>query len=279
LWFLILGLLVGCTSAPLTPAFEPTATLPVDASGLPDPRLTARAYLEAWRVESYADMYALLTSLSQDALSQEEFSEHYQGVAAEAALLGPGQGVDYELLSTFTEPETAQVSYRVTMHSELVGDFSRETVMNLKLEAGQWRVQWDDTLILPELAGGNRLSMDYKVPSRANIYDRSGKALVAQSDAVAIGLDTSVIDEGQGSAVLNVVSQMTDGRLQPDSLMPRLEYYMSQGWYLPLTDIAADEFKPFESRLAAYAGVWIQPFKTRYYFDSGASSVAPHVTG
>ena len=69
--------------------------------------------------------------------------------------------------------------------------------MNLSLESGQWRVQWDDTLVMPELAGGNYLGMERFIPARANIYDRNGEALVAQTDATAIGLVPGQIDPEQ----------------------------------------------------------------------------------
>jgi len=76
--------------------------------------------------------------------------------------------------------------------------------MNLRLEKDEWRVQWDDTLVLPELKGGNFLSMDRRgyTPARANIYDRSGKALVAQADATALGLYPDEVDPSQTEMLL-----------------------------------------------------------------------------
>ena len=59
---------------------------------------------------------------------------------------------------------------------------------NFVLEQGQWRLQWDDGLILPELAGGNVLKMDYQIPARGDIYDHTGLPIVAQSDAYALGI-------------------------------------------------------------------------------------------
>jgi penicillin-binding protein 2 len=86
-------------------------------------------------------------------------------VATEAAL----SGIEYEILSVLAGPEQSQVRYKVTLKSLLVGDISRETVMNLRREKGDWRIQWDDTLVLPELKGGNYLVMDRAVRPRGPI--------------------------------------------------------------------------------------------------------------
>ncbi len=117
----------------------------------------------------------MLTSLSRDATSLEEFSQVYQSVMEEAALGEP----EYEIRSALVDSDRAQVSYQVKLNSVLVGEITRDTVMNLSMEGGQWRVQWDYTLILPELQGGNYLRLDRQgfVPSRANIYDNQGDAL------------------------------------------------------------------------------------------------------
>ena len=129
-------------SSPEATYQPPEVELPVN---LPDAKAAARAYLDAWKREDYAGMYAMLTAVSQDAMTADEFSSHYESVADEMTLTG----LAYEILTVLTNPDTAQVNYRVTLTSVLVGDVSRDTVMNLSLDEGQWRVQWDDTLVLP----------------------------------------------------------------------------------------------------------------------------------
>jgi penicillin-binding protein 2 len=106
----------------------------------------ARAYLDAWKSEDYPAMYAMLTPLSQEAITAEKFEEFYRSVAAEAAL----SSWDYEVLSSLiSNPRNAQVAYRVTLNSVLVGALQRDTMMSLTLENGAWRVQWDEGLIIP----------------------------------------------------------------------------------------------------------------------------------
>jgi hypothetical protein len=160
--------LARCGNGSPVPPVTPSPSSPsLPPAGIPDPRETARAYLDAWQAEDYFGMYGMLTSISQDALDQEEFTGHYQGVSTEAAL----QSVDYEILSSLTNPDTAQVGYRVFFDSALAGEFRTDTLMNLTLENGQWRVQWDDTLVMPQLKGSNYLSMARQgfAPARANI--------------------------------------------------------------------------------------------------------------
>jgi penicillin-binding protein 2 len=204
-------------------------------------------------------MYGMLTQVSKDAINEDTFTQKYRSVASEAAL---SKGIDYQILSKLTTPKSAQVNYRVVLHSVLVGDIQRDTVMNLTLEKGQWRVQWDDALILPELSGGNHLSMDYKIPSRANIYDRNGHALVAQQDAVAIGLDTSKVDQDRQNELVSMITRLTNGRIRPETLNPEIDNYRNNGgWYLPVTDIAADQLAPYESSLSGFAGVILRAYR------------------
>jgi len=146
-------ILIGCNqSTSLTPistvTTAPTTALPepqVETTNVPDPEMIAKTYLDHWIAEEYPQMYALLTKVSQDAISEADFTTRYQSVANEAAL----SSWEYDVLSSLKNPESGQVGYRVLLHSLLVGDIERDTVMNLSLENGEWRIQWDDSLILP----------------------------------------------------------------------------------------------------------------------------------
>jgi penicillin-binding protein 2 len=192
-------------------------------------------------------------------------------VAQEAAL----QGVDYEILSSLVRPDQAQVSYRVVMDSSLVGKFQGDTLMNLSLEDGEWRVQWDDTLVIPQLEGGNYLAMDrqgYR-PARANIYDRNGQALVAQVDATAIGIYPDQIDPAQAEALYAALADLTGLRVDTIEAM-HANFPPGAGWYLPLGEVPADVVASRFDELAGFSGLVLEPYKARYYFGA-----APHLIG
>ncbi len=278
--WLILAILILLTAAcngtsdqpTPSPQASPTLSQPgVNSTQAPDVLETIRTYLDAWENEDYPLMYSLLTSISQDAISEERFEEIYREIAAEVAL----SDLETQILSSLTQTRTAQASYQVIMHSALVGDIQRDTTMNLNMEEGDWRVQWDEALILPELSGGNTLRMDYLIPSRANIYDLDGQALVAQADATALGLFPDQIDPDQEATLLNELWRLTG--IFPDTIRERYEDFPpGADWYLPLMAVSADAVSQRESILSGLSGLVMRPFRSRYYFEGG---ISPHVVG
>jgi penicillin-binding protein 2 len=281
---LLLLALLGTACLPARPDLAdptPPPDLPVDTSLLPDPAASAQAYLSAWTREDYAAMYGLLTGVSRDALSPEDFAKQYIQVARTAALdfSAPTPPVAYQILSALTNPLSAQVAYRVTLNSAVVGQFHRDTQMQLSLEGGEWRVRWDHALILPELAGGNQLKIELRTPARGNIYDRSSSALVAQGTAVAVGINTLQLAPENDPGLLALLEEMSGGQVQAETLQPRLDQYRALGWYLPVGDFSTDKTLPYEQVLHSIPGVTLKPFRSRYYFDGGTISTASHITG
>ncbi len=279
-WLLVvlLFLLSACVRSssvsptPPIPTSSSLAPVEVRVTKAPQPDVTARRFLEAWKNDDYSTMYQLLTALSKDAISEEEFVQHYRGIASEVAL----EKVDYSILSALvSSPRSAQVSYRVTLRSALVGDITRDTLMNLSRENGEWRIQWNDTLVLPELVGGNYLAMERYVPGRGNIYDREGSALAAQSEVTAIGLVPGQILPEQSEQLFSVLVSLLG--IRAEDLQTRLAAFPpGSDWYLPVGEVPSSEVARRYDTLASLSGVQLSPYKARYYFEGG---IAPHVVG
>ena len=268
--------LTACSGGPELTALPqdtpPSLTLQppvVNTTPAPDPGSAARVFLDDWQNENYEAMYAQLTLLSRDAISFEDFSTRLKNIATTMSL----KTVSFEILQSLVKsPTEAQIAYRATYETVLVGDISRETFMNLSLQDGSWRVQWEDGMILPELRGGNRLMMDITIPARGNIYDADGSALAAQSDAVALGIVPGRIEEGRESALLVELSNLTG--LNTDYIRSLYEFAAPE-WYIPVGDVSAQAVQQRFDVLSSLGGLVMNSYNTRYYFDN----TAPHVTG
>lgn len=273
-WILLLVfLLAGCRENPIHIGEEATPTpLPTPLISItrpPDAQATVHQYLEAWQKEDYVGMYNLLTQISRDAKSQDDFIKLYSDAAIQLTM----EAFNFEVLSTLTNPSVSQVAYKVTFDTVLFGDISRDMQMNLALEEGQWKVQWDDSIILPELKGGNRLALDFIIPTRGNIYDKNENALAADTEAVALGVVPGNIGYNQFGKVdtyLSVLTGLTVQRIQ------QLYSNAAPLWYVAIGTTTKQEVDARYKQLSELSGLVMNNYRARYYFESG---IAPHVTG
>jgi penicillin-binding protein 2 len=230
---------------------------------------TANRFLDAWRVEDYAGMYELLSAVSKDAFPQEYFAETYHNSAKALTL----EGMDYHILSAMAGDYYGEVAYRFTLETRLMGGLTREVVMNLEKEHGEWRVLWETGLILPELRGDNTLEFVHQIPSRGRIYDRNGEPLAAYENAVAIGLVPGELLPEQSEQVFEVLSGISS--YSTETLQAMVES-TPDDWYLPIVSLSQADAAPHLESLQGLEGIRIDDFRSRFYVDGG---VAPHALG
>ncbi len=275
LMLLLVLLVTACNAAPggqttTAPAVTATLRAPVvNITPAPDVQAAARAFLDAWENENYQAMYDQFTLLSRDAVSFEDFSTRLKNIAITLTLKEARYEITQALIKT---PSEAQIAYRITYQTVLVGDLIRDTVMNLSLQDGIWKVQWEDGMILPELRGGNRLAMDITIPTRGNLYDVEGSALAAQSNAVALGIIPGQIQEGREGSLLVELSNLTGLNTE---YIRSLYQFAAPDWYIPVGDVSAQLVQRRANVLDSLGGLVMNTYNTRYYFDS----TAPHITG
>ena len=215
----------------------PTSTLPtapVTIIPAPDAKLAITKYLQALQKDDYAGMYDMLSKPSREAITLEDFSKRYNDALNNMS----AASIEFTVNSSLLSPYAAEVAYSITYKTVLAGDIQRNIVVHLVNEEGAWKVQWEEGMILPELAGGNLLLMDYNVPARGNIYDRAGSPIVTQADAFAFGIQTDQID-------LEMINTLvTDlGRLcgfDPEYIRDLIDAN-GPGAYLPMCEGTRDE--------------------------------------
>lgn len=248
------------------PGFPTETSLPqpiVTVSSAPSADDAMAAYLEALKADDYNAMYSMLSKVSQDAITLEDFARKNRDTLNTMS----AGSFDYEILSSLVNPYSSEVSYRINYHTALVGDITREMVARFTLENGEWKLNWDPALILPELAGGNILSMEYSIPSRGNIYDRDGDVLAAQSDAYAFSILPGNVTDDSRETLLSEVWNLCGN--SPDLL--RDEIFNTPAQYpIPLCVASADESERIRS--INPSGLQWTPFNSRYYFEQGVGS-------
>ncbi len=272
---LVALLLTACgtpaSSSPGSPTELPEPLILTDSA--PDPEQAARDYLNAWKVRDYDSMYNMLSPLTQDGITQEAFAERYDQIWKSAALTG----LDYEIVSSFVlNPRQSQVRLQTALHSLAAGDINRDLQMDLTLVDDAWTVAWSDGLILPELESGRNLFLDVVTPTRANIYDRNGLALAADSEAVALWIVPNQIgDEDAELDMLSTLRRLMDYPSN-DSIQFLYDQIRGTDFRVNLGEVPLEAFQQVQGTLASVGGVQWGNYDTRLYFEGG---LAPHSLG
>lgn len=249
----------GPTSTPLPPPI-------VGITPAPDAGSAVTEFLEALKTDNYEGMYAMLSQSSQQGISYEDFSSRWRNVLNEMS----AGSIEYSLGQSQLSPFNAEVNYSITYKTVLAGDIQRDIIMRLVNENG-WKVQWDETLILPELAGGNLLAMDYNVPARGDIYDRNGLPIVTQAEAFAFGIQTGQINPDMRDALTGELGRLCG--LDPLAIQNQIDA-SGPGWYLPMCEGTRAEAQRLLS--VNPGGLVVQSYSSRYYFKTG---LAPQAVG
>jgi penicillin-binding protein 2 len=262
---LLLILLTGCGPVGGT-STTPLPTAQINVTHVPSADAALRTYLDAMLVKDYTTMYSMITQAARSAISQDDFAKHYNDdLNAMSA-----KTVEYNILSMLTDPLNSQVSFNITYQTSLFGDIQRDFNTNLVLEDGHWRLQWDDALILPELAGGKRLVTNYDSPARGDIYDRDGNAIATQTDAYALSLVSGELSSDTEDAVFNKLWQLTGVR--PEIIRFNYQNY-APGNYVPVGEASTEAVNA--SGITNFNGVKASPYTSRFY----EPNLAPNAVG
>ncbi len=235
----------------------------------PEVAQSAAAFLDSWKSSDYESMFNMLTEASKSDLSLEQFTQVYENLANEATIVD----LNYEIISERIEPTQAEISFKTKMESAILGELSRDMVMNLKLEQGQWRISWDRGMVLPELANGGSLTLDREWTGRASIFDRNGSPLAEQKEAVAVGVWPDYVDLGDSPGLLSLLSSVSTYRA--DTIANKILEALP-GEYIPIAEVPADQDPRRIEQLATWGSVVVSNYIRRLYLDGG---IAPHVIG
>ncbi len=262
-------LVSGCSSEIIALTREPTATPLPTATPTPLPSADAvtQAYLLAWARGDYATMYGLLTPASQLRLSLEQFQNIYTTPMNEATVTQ----VATQLQSLLHKDDQASATFRSVWQTNLFGDLTADNTMRLKFSEGRWGVEWQPTLVLPQLGEGVNLVFLSDQPARGNIYDKNFHALATQGQMVTVGVIPQYLkDEKAVIEFLTSLTKVPPGKIQAQIAAARPD------WFVPIAEISFETSLEYDNLFNNLAGVDRRAHEVRTYSDG---ETAAHIIG
>jgi penicillin-binding protein len=146
-----------------------------------------RQYIEHIENRRFEDMYGLLSQISQEMISREDFIARnrniYEGIGARNFTFSISQTLN---IAERQGREIIVYSLRMDTVAGEIFHENHQAVFELNAN-NEYRIFWTSRMIFPELGDNNRLRVSVIPAQRGNILDRHGDLLAGQGTASAVG--------------------------------------------------------------------------------------------
>ncbi|WP_347501219.1 penicillin-binding transpeptidase domain-containing protein [Clostridium sp. chh4-2] len=255
-----------------------------DQTVLPDKLLME--YMSCIEGGRYDEMYGMLNEQSKVNLSREDFVSRnkniYEGIGA--------AGIQTEVTAMEENGETdIAVRYTTVMNTDAGEIRFDNQALYTKNEEGEYRLEWSDKLIFPQLDVTDKVRVSTDKAVRGQILDRNGVMLAGPGIASSVGLvpgkmnespdeDIQKLSQLLGISEESIRKKLDAGWVKEDSFVPLKNIKKLKDTDL-MKEVPSDEtlqLKALEDDLLLVPGVKITDVEVRTYPLGKAAS---HLTG
>lgn len=140
-------------------------------------------------------MYQLLSPVSQRRITLEQLVFTYQNAFDQTT----ATSIQPQLQSLLSDGLGTTAMFHSRWQTALFDTIEADHTMSLRFERGGWFVEWEPTLVLPQLGYGVRLALlAERLSRRGNIYDDLDRLLASNEQMIRLGVVIAVILENAG---------------------------------------------------------------------------------
>lgn len=237
----------------------------------PTPQEIVKNYFSLVEKGNYKQMYEMLSEASKEKISEKEFVERNQNIY---------EGIEARNIQiSLPEKEKLKgnpvtVKYSETMQT-IADEISFDNEITLQKEEGDYKIEWDSTVIFPNLQDIYKVQIQTETAKRGTIYDRNGVVLAGNGTVLEVGLVPGKMGEEAGKAEsIQKLAQMLE--VSEESIQTALgASYVKEDSFVPIKKMAKGNTEK-EEQLLAIPGVMLNDSESRVY---PLGVAAGHLTG
>ena len=223
-----------------------------------NPGDTLLKYMSYAEDGEYDKMYDLLDEESQKGISKKEFIKRnkniYKGIGTKT--------IDVEVTS---KKRAVNVTYHVKMQTS-AGVISYNNKTNFVKENRRYRMQWDDSVIFPQLGAEDKVRVKTLYAKRGTIKDADGNALAIQGKIYSVGFVPGKMDQNSVKLAAKKLG------LSREEIQKKLDQkWVTDDSFVPLTKL-----KEYSSDLLEVKGIIVSTETGRIY---PLGEAAAHLVG
>ena len=237
----------------------------------PPPQETVKNYFALVEKKQYDKMYDMLSESSKEKISKKKFTERNQNIY---------EGIEVkDIKISIPEKEKLKgspvtVKYSETMETS-ADEISFDNAVTLQKEDGEYKIDWDSTVIFPNLQDSYKVQIQTESAQRGTIYDRNGVILAGNGTVLEVGLVPGKMgDDTARAESIKKLAELLD--VSEEAIQDALgASYVQDDSFVPIKKIAKGNEEK-EAQLLTIPGVMLNDSQDRVY-PLGAA--AGHLTG
>lgn len=212
---------------------------------------------EKLMTQDYKGLYTLLSSESQQSMTEDEFinrySTIYSGIGA--------NNIELEMFEIDKETETIPFSLKMeTVAGELnASDFTLPYVK----EDGELKIIWSESLIFPGMQRGDKIRVTTESATRGSIFDHAGEVLASDGILKSVGIHPAIFDQSNREEKIKNMATLLD--ISEEVIIKKLEANSNPDYFVPIVDILPDSPKLQLLVNRNSEGILVQDKKGRIY--------------
>lgn len=235
------------------------------------PQETVKNYFALVEKKQYDKMYDMLSESSKEKISKKKFTERNQNIY---------EGIEVkDIKISIPEKEKLKgspvtVKYSETMETS-ADEISFDNAVTLQKEDGEYKIDWDSTVIFPNLQDSYKVQIQTESAQRGTIYDRNGVILAGNGTVLEVGLVPGKMgDDTVRAESIKKLAELLD--VSEEAIQNALgASYVQDDSFVPIKKIAKGNEEK-EAQLLTIPGVMLNDSQDRVY-PLGAA--AGHLTG
>lgn len=226
-----------------------------------EPAIALKQYFKCLSDKNYEAMYEYIIT----DMSKEDFCTRikniYEGIEAK----------DISIIIAANTKENEEESTNITYTNSLdtiAGNISFINTAKMKKIEGVYKIEWNSSMIFPDLEDNQKVRVSTINYERGTIYDRNGIALAKEGTVYGVGLVPGKMNETTNieklSELLGISKETIDNAIKAD--------YVKENTFVPLKNISREE-QELKNSLLQIKGVMITDIKKRVYPYKEATSI------
>ncbi len=221
-------------------------------------------YKDAWIKQDFKSMYNMLSTDSKSYIGEEEFLERYNNIygAIEAS------NMDIQIVGEKErDKKSLDIPFTMTMNT-MVGKIElKDFKATLVKENDDYKINWNESLILPQMQPEDKVRVDDYYAKRGSILDRNGNFL-AQDDIVkSIGIHPSKFENEKAAKIKSMAAIL---EISESYIEEQLAANTNPEYLVPIVSVLKYDSEKLNN-LSGIEGVQINNKNSRVY--TGGESI------